>query len=266
MSRLASHSFLGLGAIISLISLFPFGLIGEHKWVPNCFMVATWIDFSYGNSDIFPCITLLFFTQFAASLANALRCELSSIKPVALNNMRTVRVRALKWSFVLNHKPITFDSTLLTPHQVDEGPPSLEDSKRFSGLKGTLKMALPSTSYGNCFNCFFPIRLYHINLPRFTTHNWGVLLTLARKTIVQIIQFRGIRLNTGWLTIGWPIGRSIRLIVIWSIFLYSKFHWLIVYCFSESFGRWDIFRDFNIWFWRYSIILSFTLYPLVIGI
>ena len=150
MSRLASHSLLGLGAIISLISLVSFGLIGEGKWVPNCFMVTRWTDFSYGNSNIFPCITLLSFTQIAASLANSLRCELPSIKPVALNNVRTVRVRALKWSFALDYKLITFRLLLI---KFDQGLPSLEDSKLFSTLNRTLKMAFPTLSYGNCFTC-----------------------------------------------------------------------------------------------------------------
>ena len=66
----------------------------------------------------FPCIALLPFTQIAASLANALRCELSSIKAVVLNNVRTVRIRALKLYFPLDHKPIILESTSPTPHQV----------------------------------------------------------------------------------------------------------------------------------------------------
>ena len=46
-------TLLGLDAIISLICLFPFGLIGEHKRIPKCYMVTTWIHFSSGNLNIF---------------------------------------------------------------------------------------------------------------------------------------------------------------------------------------------------------------------
>ena len=36
--------------IMSLISLFPFGLIGEYKWVSKCFMVNVCVDISPGKS------------------------------------------------------------------------------------------------------------------------------------------------------------------------------------------------------------------------
>ena len=142
--RVYPWRFIGnIDAIVSLISIFPFGLIGEHQWVPKHFMVTIWVDFASGNSNIFLFIFLLSFTQIAAILANALRCELSSIKPVVLSNLRTVSIRALKLSFALNNKPITFESTSPTPHQVWPRSTFPRGFKALFRIKWNIKNASP---------------------------------------------------------------------------------------------------------------------------
>ena len=51
MPHLTLDALLGLDTIIYSIPLFPFGVIGEHKF--NGLIVTTWIDFSSGKSNIF---------------------------------------------------------------------------------------------------------------------------------------------------------------------------------------------------------------------
>ena len=153
MSRFALDALLGLDAIISLISLFPFGLIGEHKWIPKWFMVTTWINFSSGNSNIFLA------SHFC--LSHRLRQLLQM--PLGVNCLRLNLLHWAMWGqwglehlndplhWTINLSPLNQLRLLLI--KFDQGLPSLEDSKRFSGLNGILKMALPSISCGNYFTC-----------------------------------------------------------------------------------------------------------------
>ena len=99
--------------------------------------------FLFWKLKYFPCIALLSFTQIAATLANALRCELPSIKPVLLKNVRAVRIRALEWSFALDHKPITFESTSPTSHQVWPRPTIPRGFKVLSRIKWNIKNGSP---------------------------------------------------------------------------------------------------------------------------
>ena len=195
---------------------FPLWFDWRTQVSSKMFYGTTWIAFPSRNSNIFLAL------HFCLSHRLPHLLQMPGVNCLRLNLLYGTAWRqwglehwndTLHWTIKLS--PLNPLRLLLL--KFDKGLPSFKDSKCFSGLNGTLKMTLPSISYGNCFTCltgvFFSVRLFHINFPGFTTRNRGVLLTLARKTIVQVNQFRGIRLNTGWLTIGWPIGRYIRPIV-----------------------------------------------------
>ena len=137
MSRLTLDALLGLDVVISLISLFHFGLIGEHKWIPKCFMVTTWIDVSSGNWNIF----------LASHFCLSLRLPQVLQMPLDVNCLRLRLLYGTTWGqWGWEHWNYTFHWTInlssLNPPRLlldkfDQGLPSLEDSNHFSRLNGT---------------------------------------------------------------------------------------------------------------------------------